>query len=107
MVQSIKTLLVSCLLCGAMLSCSRYPAEVQKALSQAGQNRDSLVAVLEHYRNEGNPLKYDAACFLIANMPYHRSTVNIELPVQYEEYFEYVDSILINRHFVLAAFLWH
>lgn len=98
MVQSIKTLLVSCLLCGAMLSCSRYPAEVQKALSQAGQNRDSLVAVLEHYRNEGNPLKYDAACFLIANMPYHRSTVNIELPVQYEEYFEYVDSILINRH---------
>ena len=76
-----------------LLSCSRYPGEVESALQQAGTNRDSLVAVLEHYRG-GEPLKYEAACFLIANMPYHGSSHSIEVPAQYGEYFARVDSIL-------------
>lgn len=76
-----------------LLSCSRYPSEVESALQQAGGNRDSLVAVLEHYR-DGDPLKYEAACFLIANMPYHGSSHRLEVPVQYGAYFAQVDSIL-------------
>ena len=51
-------------------SCSRYPADVERALQLAGDNRPELEKVLEHYRQhpEDNQ-KYRAACFLIANMP--------------------------------------
>ena len=77
-----------------LLSCSRYPSEVESALQQAGANRDSLVAVLEHYRDGDDPMKYEAACFLIANMPYHGSSHRLEVPVQYGAYFAQVDSIL-------------
>lgn len=46
-----------------------YPQDVMKALAQAGRNRTSLEQVLKSYRP--GTMEYKAACFLIANMPYH------------------------------------
>ena len=48
--------------------------QLQEALKFAGDNRPQLEAVLEHYRTVDNdPLKLDAAKYLIANMPAHYS----------------------------------
>lgn len=46
-----------------------HPAEVTRALALSGTNRASLEKVLKHYKS--NTIEYRAACFLIANMPYH------------------------------------
>lgn len=51
-------------------SCHKYPIEVRIALEQAGENRPQLEFVLNKYY-WGDRYKYRAACFLIANMPYH------------------------------------
>ena len=74
------------------LSCSSYPKEVEEALSMSGNNRKELIRVLEYY-NTNDRLKFKAACFLISNMPYHRSRYSLELPGSYLQYFKMVDSI--------------
>jgi hypothetical protein len=43
--------------------------EVEAALKQAGDNRPQLEKVLDHFRYDRE--KYQATCFLIANMPYY------------------------------------
>ncbi|MFV0588252.1 hypothetical protein [Bacteroides reticulotermitis] len=45
--------------------------EVQVALDYAGTNRAELEKVLAYYKDPKDSLKLRAACFLIANMPYH------------------------------------
>lgn len=85
--------IIKYIICAFLLfSCGRYPSEVEKALSLAGDNEENLIAVLEHYRGK-DELKYDAACFLIANMPYHESPALINISPAYSNYFEKVDSI--------------
>ena len=44
---------------------------LDSALEQAGENREEMEKVLEHFRNDPDTLKYSAAKFLIENMPYH------------------------------------
>ena len=57
-----------------MIACSRYPADVERALKLAGDNRTELEKVLEHYSvNQSDSLKLKAAMFLIENMPWHYS----------------------------------
>ena len=56
-------LLLCCIL---VASCNRNP-KLDYALSRAGDNRAELEKVLEHYQDSG--LKYEAARFLIENMP--------------------------------------
>lgn len=57
-----------------LLSCSRYPHDVERALKLAGDNRAELEKVLDYYSEKpADSLKYKAACFLIANMPGHAS----------------------------------
>jgi hypothetical protein len=51
---------------------------VEYALQLADNNRSELEKVLEHYRMQKDKLKYRAAEFLIANMPYHY-TINYSL----------------------------
>lgn len=51
---------------GGMYSCQQN-AHLEQALELAGENRPELEKVLTHYRDSG--LKYDAALFLIENMP--------------------------------------
>lgn len=58
-----------------MSSCEKYSEDVTAALLLAGENKDELVEVLEYYRKEDRQ-KYEAACFLIANMPYHNTIVD-------------------------------
>jgi len=53
-------------------ACSRYPADVERALQLSGDNRAELEKVLEHYgKRSEDRLKLKAAYFLIAGMPYH------------------------------------
>jgi len=48
-----------------------WPAEVEAALAEAGKNRSELQQVLRHFQCGSDRQKYDAACFLIRNMPEH------------------------------------
>ena len=58
----------------AMVACSRYPADVKRALILAGDNRAELEKVLNHYKaSRADSLKYRAAIFLISNMPHYYS----------------------------------
>ncbi len=75
-----------------LLACQPYPPEVQEALALAGENRQQLIEVLEHYRGKEKQ-KYQAACFLIAHMPYHRSKEQILTDPSYAIYFRQTDSI--------------
>ena len=59
-----KCSLLFVLLC--LCSCANN-YRLNKALELAGNNRDELEKVLVHYKDSGQ--KYDAACFLIENMP--------------------------------------
>lgn len=53
-------------------SCASKPSRLDRALQLAGENRPELEKVLSHYHSDPNDsLKYQAACFLIENMPYH------------------------------------
>lgn len=79
-----------------LASCKPYPKEVCDALDEAKDNRKELETVLEHYRGRDKQ-KYEAACFLIGNMLYHKSREEIALPAAYDSYFEYTDSLY--KHF--------
>ncbi len=68
-----------------------YPANVSNALDSAGENRVELEKVLSIYRNDS--LKYEAACYLIGNMPGHSyvtyklvDTNNVEIPFNALDY---------------------
>ncbi|SDW82677.1 hypothetical protein SAMN05444411_102256 [Lutibacter oricola] len=59
---------------------------LQEALLQAGDNKNNLTVVLEHYKNTGEKVKLEAAVFLIKNMPSHES--------QKYEWVDYNDTII-------------
>lgn len=63
---------------------------LEEALSLAGENRGELEKVLDHY--VGDTLKYEAARFLIANMPGHYSYADTNVVISYSHA---VDSILL------------
>lgn len=50
---------------------SSCTSRLNKSLELAGENRKELEVVLKHFEDDPNPLKYEAAKFLIENMPYH------------------------------------
>ena len=54
-----------------LFSLASCTSRLDKSLEFAGENRKELEAVLEHFEDDPNPLKYEAAKFLIENMPYH------------------------------------
>ena len=75
-----------------LVSCSRYPAEVERILRYAGENRTELEKVLNHYRATGDSQKLKAAEYLIANMvnKYSFRGGNIE---RYDIMFHLFDSL--------------
>lgn len=76
-----------------LLSCSSpYPHAVAEALDQSRTNREELEKVLEYYLGKDRE-KYEAACFLIENMPYHQSQNEMQLSSGHEAYFRRADSI--------------
>lgn len=52
-----------------MLMFSSCDKELNHALDIAGDNRIELEAVLKHFKDDPDPLKYESAKFLIENMP--------------------------------------
>ncbi len=67
-----STSLTACLLSlYALLVGDRWPADVEAALVFAGANRPEIERVLTHFAAGDDDEKYDAACFLVANMPGH------------------------------------
>lgn len=77
-------LLLMMLIC----SCSPIKSPLEEALEMAGKNKSELEKVLSHYKqNSENSLKYEAACFLISNMKYHKSCENIFLDNLYHDFF--------------------
>ena len=55
--------------CLTLVSCSQFPDEVIRSLELADDNRVELEKVLDHYK--GDHLKYQAAEYLIRNMPFY------------------------------------
>src|SRR5690554_2384789 len=70
-------------ICLIFLSCNRYPNEINRSLELAGANRIELEKVLDHYK--GDPLKYQAAEYLIRYMPFY--SYNEVLP-EFESVFD-------------------
>lgn len=69
-------------------SCSKEEIYLHQALRAAGDNREELQSVLDHYKKEDkDPLKLKAAKYLIANMTTHYS---------------YADSARINDYYRTA-----
>jgi hypothetical protein len=60
---------------------NKIPKEI---LDYAGSNRGELEKVISHYKNE--PMKLEAAMFLIKNMPYHYYTEEYFMSPQGEKY---------------------
>lgn len=59
--------------------------KLQFAMTEAGDNREVLQSVLDHYK--GDSLKYAAAVFLIESMPYHYGLEGEELDNLYRFYY--------------------
>ena len=74
---------VVCSLC-LFASCQKN-GHLQTALNHAGDNRVELEKVLRHY--EEDTLKLRAAKFLIENMPYHFSVVEMLVSPEGKEYY--------------------
>ena len=64
------------LFCVLTASCNHHP-KLDYTLNRAGDNRAELEKVLEHYRDSG--MKYEAARFLIENMPASYGTDSADL----------------------------
>ena len=60
----------------AAFSCQSKDTQLETALGSAGENRPTIEAVLKHYRTQDPvPEKFEAALFLIKNMPAHYSAL--------------------------------
>ncbi len=78
--------------CGIL---SLYSQTLEDAFTAAGSNKKHLEAVLNHYKVAGETQKYEAAKFLIKNMPIHESHTytwvsNTGVPINFSE-FNYED----------------
>ncbi len=62
---------IICLLLLMLISCHKYDASIRNAVKLAGENKNELIKVLEHYEKEGDSMKLAAAEFLISNLPYN------------------------------------
>lgn len=56
-----------------LLLLSSCSDELHKSLAFSNTNCNELEKVLEHFKEDSNPLKYRAACFIIENIPYHHT----------------------------------
>ena len=66
LLNSMRKLLYLIIVVLATSGCNK---EIKHALEKAGENRAELEKVLEYFANDSDPLKYEAAKFLIENMP--------------------------------------
>ncbi|WP_163217951.1 transglutaminase domain-containing protein [Bacteroides sp. 224] len=95
-----KLLILFNLICIILLaSCKEKNNSLENALAIAGDNRQELEKVLSHYsqKPEDN-LKYQAACFLIENMPGHYSYKDTSYINRYHHQLDSVALIYKNQN---------
>jgi len=79
-------------LAGLFVSCEKRADYLEQALQFAGENRPELEKVLQRYSiDPEDSLKYEAAVFLIENMPGHHSYKHAK---QMEAYHNEIDSVI-------------
>ncbi|MCD8262180.1 MAG: hypothetical protein LUD15_12515 [Bacteroides sp.] len=74
------------------VACTPYSEEVKHTLEAARNNRAEMEEVLAYFKDQGRT-PYRAACFIVANMPYHKSRTTIEVDVSYKAFFTGTDSL--------------
>ena len=74
-------------------SCS---SDLDTALDCAGENRQELEKVLDHFKDNPNSLKYEAAVFLIKNME-HQYTFRGEGVDKLDELFVRTSEVALNK----------
>ena len=73
-------------------ACHGDQKELRRALAAAGENRQQLEQVIEHYkRDEADSLKLRAAVYLIRYMPLHKS-----YDTAIEKLYDRIDSLIPN-----------
>lgn len=81
--------------------CAQHPNDVMYALTRAKENRKGLEELLNYYKKNDKE-KYQAACFLIANMPWHKQYYHIKnIDKRLNEKLETADSLyyeLVKNH---------
>jgi hypothetical protein len=78
-----------------LISCTRYPAEIEATLNMAGNNRHELERVLKHYgSNPADSLKLRAAEFLIVNMGFSQYACDTASLHLYRPILRDLDSLL-------------
>lgn len=82
-------LLLFCSITLTSQSLANAISDLEIVLSQSGQNRKELEAVLSHYMRDTNKEKSAAARFLIGNMQWHASYV----PIQKQHHHSLLDSL--------------
>ncbi len=60
-----------CFLCTIIIVTYSCTSKIDSSIEYAGDNNVELQRVLDYFEDGSNPLKYEAAKFLIENMPYH------------------------------------
>lgn len=88
-----RSVLIGIILLGINSGCSEENSILENALACAKGNRQELERVLEHFKND--ELKYEAAKFLISNMPGHYSYADT---VRVSRYYDSVDSLFNSFH---------
>ena len=89
-----KPVVIAILAVTVLVSCNGYGHDVRMALHYAGENKDELEKVIEHYSvDDKDSLKREAALYLIGNMCYHQSFPK-EL---YSRYCREADSLFLLR----------
>lgn len=84
-----------------LYSCSyQENRKINFALYKAGDNRHEIEKILDYYKND--PLKYQAATYLIENMPFHFTKDEFFLSPQNERYIpditKFSDKYAVKRH---------
>ena len=92
--------LIAAMLCCWLTACTPWGKDpcLEAALSQAGNNREELERVLEHYQHDS--LKLEAAKFLIRNMPGHYSLADTNAV---NRYYDAADTLFALPCFPFAA----
>lgn len=89
----ICSVIIGTILIGVNSGCMGNDSMLEEALELAKGNRQELERVLEHFKND--ELRYEAAKFLILNMPGHYSYADT---VRVSKYYDAVDSLLDAFH---------
>lgn len=89
-----KWLYVLCA-CIALISCDNQKSKLNTALNLAGDNKEELEKVLNHFKAlPSDSLKYKAAVFLIENIPYHKYKSPI---VEFNKVFDSIQNYPKNK----------